>query len=253
MGTFYENCRSAFKSRPQSTRSTVLLFRGKLRQVFWVAIVLNLLTNLAPARQQADATQLALDPVTLPNAAPHSEYKYQFKVHGGIPPYKYTISGGSLPTGMQLAPDGLLSGSPPAIGQFQFIISVTDSSNPPQKASRSFLLKVLAPMLMQWKRYPQVNGNRIDGSIIVSNSTEDVFDFTFIVLAVADNGRATAIGYQKFPLKGGTESFEIPFGDTLPHGTYEVHVDAVAEIPEKYRIYRSRLQTKERLPIALGP
>jgi len=251
MGTSYETCRSRFKCRPQST--SVLFSKLNLRRVLWLATVLNLLTSFTLARQQADATQLALDPITLPNAAPHHEYKYQFKAHGGIPPYKYAISEGSLPTGMQLAPDGLLSGSPPAAGQFRFTISVTDTSNSPQKASRSFLLKVLAPMLMEWKRYPQVNGNRIDGSIVVSNSTQDDFDFTFIVLAVADNGRATAIGYQRFPLKNGTESFEIPFGDTLPHGTYEVHVDAVAEVPEKYRIYRSRLQTKERLPIAVGP
>jgi putative Ig domain-containing protein len=253
MGTFHETCRSRSESRPQSTSAAVLLFKLSLRRVLWLAMALNLLTNFTLARQQADATQLALDPVTLPNAAPHHEYKYQFKAHGGIPPYKHAISEGALPTGMQLSTDGLLTGSPPAVGQFRFTISVTDTSNPPQKASRSFLLKVLAPMLMQWKRYPQVNGNRIDGSIIVSNSTQDDFDFTFIVLAVADNGRATAIGYQRFPLKNGTESFEIAFGDTLPHGTYEVHVDAVAEVPEKYRIYRSRLQTKERLPIAVGP
>ena len=251
MGTFYETCRSRFQFRPRST--STFFFKLNLRRVLGLALVLNLLAGHAVAQQQVDATQLALDPVTLPNAAPHTEYKYQFKAHGGIPPYKYVISGGSPPAGVQLAPDGLLTGSPPTVGQFQFIISITDSSNTPQKASRSFLLKVLAPMLMQWKRYPQVNGNRIDGSIIVSNSTQDDFDFTFIVLAVADNGRATAIGYQRFPLKNGTESFEIAFGDTLPHGTYELHVDAVAEVPEKYRIYRSRLQTKERLPIAVGP
>ena len=251
MGTSYETCRSRFKSRPQG--AFVLFSKLNLRRVLWLATLLNLLAGLALAQQQPDATQLALDPATLPNAAPHSECKYQFKAHGGIPPYKYTISGGSLPAGMQLALDGVLSGSPPAIGQLRFIVSVTDTGNPPQKAARSFLLKVVAPMLMEWKRYPQVNGNRIDGSIIVSNSTQDDFDFTFIVLAVAENGRATAIGYQKFPLKNGTESFEISFGDTLPHGSYEVHVDAVAEVPEKYRVYRSRLQTKERLSVAIGP
>jgi hypothetical protein len=240
-------------SRRPGTPLFVLFLRLNLCRFLWLILALSLVTNFALAQQQPDATQLALDPATLPNAAPHHDYKYQFKAHGGIPPEKYVISGGALPKGMQLSPDGLLSGSPPAVGEFRFIISVTDSSNPPQKASRSFLLKVVVPMLMEWKRYPQVNGNRIDGSITVSNSTQDDFDFTFIVLAVADNGRATAIGYQKFPLRNGTESFEIPFGDTLPRGTYEVHVDAVAEVPDKYRIYRSRLQTKERLPITIGP
>ena len=204
-------------------------------------------------QQTVDPTQFTLDAVTLPNGAPHHEYQYLFKAHGGIPPYKYSISEGSLPAGMKLSPDGLLSGAPPATGQFRFTVAVSDLSNPPQKTARSFLLKVVRPLLMQWKRYAQVTGSRIDGSVIVSNSTEDEFDLTFVVLAVDENGRATAIGYQRFPLKSGVDSLEIPFGETLARGSYEVHVDAVAEVPEKDQIYRVRLQSKERLAIIVGP
>jgi hypothetical protein len=218
-----------------------------------IAALLPCWPPAARAQQPADSTQLALDPVTLPNAAPRHEFKYLFNAHGGIPPYKYSISEGSLPVGVKLSGDGLLDGTPPATGQFRFTVSVTDSSNPAQKTTRSFLLKVVQPLLMQWKRYAHVTGNRIDGSVIVSNSTDDEYDLTFVVLAVDDNGRATAIGYQHFPLKSGVESFEIPFGETLPRGNYEVHVDTVAEVPEKDRIYRVRLQTKERLAIATGP
>ena len=74
-----------------------------------------------------------------------------------------------------------------------------------------------------------------------------------IVLAVAENGRATAIGYQRFPLKGGVESLEIPLGETLARGAYTVHVDAVAEVPEKDAIYHARLQTKEAMQVTVGP
>ena len=91
------------------------------------------------------------------------------------------------------------------------------------------------------------------GSVQVSNETPDDIDLTFVVMAVAGNGRATAIGYQHFPLKSATDSFEIPFGDTLPRGTYMVHVDAVAEVPPKDAIYRTRLQTKEKLQVMVGP
>ena len=108
-------------------------------------------------------------------------------------------------------------------------------------------------MLMVWKKYALVAGNRVDGSVVVSNSTEDDFDLTFVVLAVAENGRATAIGYQHFPLKSGVDSLEIPFGETLPKGAYVLHVDAVAEVPAKDQIYRSRLQTKEKLQVTVGP
>ena len=154
---------------------------------------------------------------------------------------------------MVLGADGSLTGTPPAIGQFRFTVSVTDSATPVQNASRPFALRVVAPLLMEWKKYAHVSGNRVDGSVVISNGTEDDFDLTFIVLAVAENGRATAIGYQHFPLKSGTDSLEIPFGETLPRGAYVVHVDAVAEVPPKDTIYRTRLQTKENLQVTVGP
>ena len=98
-----------------------------------------------------------------------------------------------------------------------------------------------------------MNGSRIGGRLEVSNSTGDDFDFTVVVLAVNEIGKAFAIGYQHFPLKSGVESMEIPFGETLPQGRYVVHVDAVGEVPPRHAIYRARLQTKEALPVTVGP
>ena len=86
-----------------------------------------------------------------------------------------------------------------------------------------------------------MNGNRIDGSIKVSNTTGRDFDLTFDVLAVNEIGRATAIGYQHFRLKKNTRDMELPFGDTLAPGAYVVHVDVVAEEPESKMILRTRM------------
>jgi len=214
---------------------------------------LVLLAGLASAQQPPDPTNLSLDALTLPKASPRHQYKFQFQAHGGIPPMKYALSQGSPPTGMKLGEDGLLTGTPSSTGEYKFTVTVTDSSNPPQKAFRAFVLRIVPPMVLEWKRYARVNGNRIDGSIVISNNTEDDFDFTFVVLAVADNGRAVDIGYQHVPLKSGVDSLEIPFGDTLPRGNYVVHVDAVGEVPAKDQIFRTRLQTKEKLAILVGP
>jgi hypothetical protein len=222
-------------------------------RTFQLLVLICGLACAASAQQPADLTNLWLDAVTLPKASSRHEYKFQFQAHGGIPPMKYTLSGGKLPGAMKLGEDGLLGGTPTTVGEFKFTVTATDSSNPPQKAFRSYVVRVLQPMVMQWKRYPRVAGNRIDGSIIVSNNTEDDFDFTFIVLAVAENGRATAIGYQHLPLKSGVDSQEIPFGQTLPKGAYSLHLDAVSEVPAKDQIYRVRLQTKEKLQILIGP
>jgi len=166
---------------------------------------------------------------------------------------KWEVVDGDVPAGLRLSPDGILTGTPIAAGLFHFTVQVTDSSRPPVTAKRAVELRVVPPLLLEWKNYAKVSANRIDGAVLVSNGTDDDFDFTIVVLAVAEDGRATAIGYQHFPLGPGVTSFEIPFGDTLPRGAYVVHVDAIAEVPPKDAIYRARLQTKEKLQVAVGP
>lgn len=222
-----------------------------IRTLFLALLVVS--AGAASAQQPPDPTNLSLDALTLPKASPRHQYKFQFQAHGGIPPMKYVLSQGALPTGMKLGEDGLLTGTPTSTGEYKFTVTVTDSSNPPQKAFRAFVLRVSPPMVMEWKRYARVTGNRIDGSIVISNNTEDDFDFTFVVLAVAENGRAVAIGYQHVPLKSGVDSLEVPFGETLSRGNYVVHVDAVGEVAAKDQIYRTRLETKEKLAILVGP
>ncbi len=66
-------------------------------------------------------------------------------------------------------------------------------------------------------------------------------------------GRATAIGYQRVNLKQGTAELEIPFGENLPFGSYELDADAVAEVAATNSIYRARLVPKERFQIQQGP
>lgn len=72
-------------------------------------------------------------------------------------------------------------------------------------------------------------------------------------MAIAANGRATAIGYQHFVLVRGTIGKELPFGETLPHGAYVVNVDAVGEVAAKNLIYRERMQTPSALQVTVGP
>lgn len=205
------------------------------------------------ASQSPSPSSVAIETNPLPNAAPRHPYHFEFHARNGIPPFTWIVLKGELPVGMKLGTDGVLAGSALAAGVFHFTVQVTDTSRPSQIASRDAELKVVPPLLLEWKDYAKVSGNRIDGRVKVSNGTEDDFDLTFVVLAVAQDGRATAIGYQRFSLTHGTTSFEIPFGETLPNGGYVVHVDTVAEVPEKDQIYRARLQTKEKLQITVGP
>jgi hypothetical protein len=188
----------------------------------------------------------------LPNTYPHGAYEVRFRAHGGVSVQHWRLQAGSLPPGMKLEDDGLLHGQAERTGDFQFTLSVTDG-RPQQGVQKAFVLRVISALALNWKAPARVNGNRIEGSVEVSNTTADDMDLTFVVLAVAANGRATAIGYQHFSLRRGTIAKELPFGETLPHGGYVVHVDAVGEVMPKKMIYRERMQTPGALQVTVGP
>jgi hypothetical protein len=87
----------------------------------------------------------------------------------------------------------------------------------------------------------------------VSNTTADDIDLTFDVKAVAENGRATEIGYQRFPLKKGTTGMALPFGETLPHGGYVIYVNVNGEVAKRNAIYKEQMQTPAALQVVVGP
>jgi|HubBroStandDraft_1064217.scaffolds.fasta_scaffold21528_3 hypothetical protein len=188
----------------------------------------------------------------LPDAHPHAPYEVRFRAHGNISTPHWRVEKGALPQGMKLDEDGRLHGQADHAGEFQFAVSVTDGGRD-RAVQKGFVLRVTSALNLNWKAGAQVNGNRIEGSAEVSNTTPDDVDLTFYVLAVASNGRATAIGYQHFVLRRGTMDMELPFGETLPHGGYVVHVDAVGEVAKKKLIYREYLETPAPLQVTVGP
>ena len=189
----------------------------------------------------------------LPEAFPRVDYEIQFHARGGVPSFHWRVEKGALPPGMRLEDSGLLHGQPERSGEFQFTVAVADSGKPQQAVQKGFVLRVRSALSLNWMAPAQVNGNRIEGSVAVSNATPDDMDLTFVVMAVARNGRATAIGYQHFLLRRGTNAMVLPFGDTLPNGGYVVHVDAVGEVLARNIIYRERMQTPGELHVTVGP
>ena len=71
---------------------------------------------------------LAVQPNTLPNGTQGVPYNQTLTAVGGNPPYTFTKSSGTLPTGLTLASDGTLSGTPSAAGAFTFIIQAQDGT-----------------------------------------------------------------------------------------------------------------------------
>ena len=221
-----------------------------------LVLLLGLLA--APAMSLAQQSAARGEPLTvrttsLPKAYFRQNYETHLEARGGIASLRWEVTEGALPAGVVLGRDGILSGAPTETGEFRFTVTVTDGGKPAVQRNQQLVLTVLAPLLAQWGRYPKVTGRRLEGSIIVSNQTEQDFDLTVIMMAVNETGRATAIGYQRVSLKKGTTSLEIPFGENLPHGSYELNVDAVAEVAATNSIYRARLVPKEKFQVQVGP
>jgi hypothetical protein len=201
----------------------------------------------------AQAPPLVIADEALPAMDAGVEFHTLLHATGGVPPYVWSVAGGDVPEGVTLTPEGLLAGRPATPGTFTFSLKVEDSGHPAHMITKDFRAVVAASMLLEWLQPPKVHDNRIDGAVQVSNGSSDTFDLTVIIVAVADNGRATAIGYEHFPLKAGATSVKIPFGNALPHGGYVIHADAIAEIPTRKAILRQRLQTPQPLQVIQGP
>jgi hypothetical protein len=179
----------------------------------------------------------------LPTAELWKPFNLRLECSGGVGAHHWSVIAGSLPRNFELNDLGRLAGTPEEAGRFEFTGTVRDDDNPPNRINKKFILTVATPLTAVWERRVRVSGNRIDGSIKVSNRTGRDFDLTVIALAVNDIGRATAIGYQHFPLKKDIRDLEISFGDTLSPGNYAVNVDVVGEETISDRIFRARLVT----------
>src|SRR5579863_5288198 len=201
----------------------------------------------------ADNSLVIENPSELPDAYPHARYELRFLAHGGAPPYHWRQENGALPPGLRLEDDGLLHGAPERSGEFQFTVSVTDGGKPQQAVQKRYVIRVRSALSINWKSPAHVNGNRIEGTVDVSNTTVDDMDLTFEVKAVAENGRATEIGYQHFLLKSGTIQMTLPFGETLPRGAYMIYVDVNGEVAKWNAIYKESMRTPGPLQVAVGP
>lgn len=80
---------------------------------------------------------------TLPGASVGQSYATILSASGGVPPYAWSLSSGSsLPGGLTLASDGIISGVPTSGGTFRFIVRARDSAGTPAEKLQEVALTV---------------------------------------------------------------------------------------------------------------
>lgn len=215
-----------------------ILFRAKTLVAF--SMFLGLLAFAGRSTAQDPPATVVVTTKELPKATLWNQYRFQLQATGGIEPYHWRLVSGALPRNLQLNEFGDIIGVVNQSAEVDITVQATDRDGARSQAKK-FTLAIEPPLSADWLKKSQVNGTRIDGSVKVSNTTGRDFDLTFVVLAVNDIGRATAIGYQHFPLKKDTRELELPFGDALSPGNYAVNIDLVGEEPVSQMIFRTRL------------
>jgi uncharacterized delta-60 repeat protein len=104
----------------------------------------------------------------LPNPSSGLPYTFQFQAVGGIEPYSWGVSAGLLPSGLELATDGTLSGRPIQVANTSFTVEVQDDGGKINR--RTFWVSVTDPSLIPIILEAEygANGSFVDVASIIS-------------------------------------------------------------------------------------
>jgi len=78
-----------------------------------------------------DPAQIVIDPAVLAAPQVGQAYRHAFSATRGNGSYTWSVASGSLPAGLALSADGVLSGTPTSIGTSTFVLSASDGQNYP--------------------------------------------------------------------------------------------------------------------------
>jgi large repetitive protein len=104
------------------------------------------------ALQIAVAAPLVITTSSLPGGITGSAYSQSVSGTGGTSPFTWSLAAGTLPTGLALGSGGLISGTPSAVGQFNFTVRVID--NVGAVATQQLSITVALPLLLTTASLP---------------------------------------------------------------------------------------------------
>lgn len=91
----------------------------------------------------APTGNLIITTTSLPNATQNQSYSQTISATGGTVPYFWSVSVGSLPSGLTVnSSSGLISGTPTAVGTSTFTILLVDNATPPNSATKQLSIVV---------------------------------------------------------------------------------------------------------------
>lgn len=87
-------------------------------------------------------TPLSITTTSLPSGTAGVLYGTNLSATGGRTPYTWSVISGSLPIGLSMSTSGLISGTSPTTGTYNFTVKVIDGSSPQQTDSKALSITV---------------------------------------------------------------------------------------------------------------
>ncbi|MGE0824209.1 MAG: LamG-like jellyroll fold domain-containing protein [Candidatus Binatia bacterium] len=135
------------------------------------------LAAIVNAGSAGKCKSLAIDTAALSAVKLGDFFSQEFSVVFGTPPLSWAIVNGTLPPGVTLSPEGVLSGTPTELGEFTFTVQVMDGNG--TFTEEEFTLKVLETLPLPDIRIHKtgtvaVPGRELDYFVLVENQTDVV-------------------------------------------------------------------------------
>ena len=126
---------------PDPTGTGIVVFPSATN----VALICNTFSGWQPNRNIVGAVQMSCTP--LPNGCESQAYSADiFSVEGGTAPFTWSVSAGTLPPGLTLAPStGAITGTPTGAGTFNFTLRVVDSTGLTATQAQTITIADCAP------------------------------------------------------------------------------------------------------------
>ena len=86
---------------------------------------------------------VAITTLALPNGVTNEVYSMTLTAAGGSLRYTWSKATGSLPPGLELSGEGVISGTPTTTGTFNFVVQVSDGGTPVLSASNSLSITIV--------------------------------------------------------------------------------------------------------------
>jgi putative Ig domain-containing protein len=171
--------------------------------------------------------KLLITTTTLGNGTVGTVYNTALQATGGLTPYHWSISSGSLPQGLGITDSGIISGTPTTQGTSTFIVQVVDAQsadNDIQQLSLTVENPTVPPVSITTTSLPNAKRNKSYSQVIQATGGVAPYSWSIVSGSLppglslnsttgAVTGKATTLGLFSFTVRA-ADSQATPASDT---------------------------------------